>query len=189
MNHAIRVLAAVLLAWSAQAGAVSSTSTGNLAHHNDVSFVPLALAQEASGLAIWTDSYRDGTNVDPIIALWRDGALLGQNDDFPYVDAAQTRYDSGLYFASLPAGSYQISITPFSNFARGPRLEDGFDHAGETPRALANGYWQLHLADGMPLPVPEPSPAAMLVAGAVLLAGWRRTRKHIGAALPRGRTA
>lgn len=188
MNHAIRVLAAVLLAWSAQAGAVSSTSTGNLAYHNEVNFVSLTLEQDASGLAIWTDSFQNGANMDPIIALWRDGWLLGQNDDFPFIDAAQTGYDSGLYFDSLPAGNYQISVARYSNFAYGPRLENGFQRGADTPFRVGDGYWQLHLADGMPLPVPEPSPAAMLLAGAVLLAGWR-TRKHIGAALPRGRTA
>jgi hypothetical protein len=31
-----------------------------------------------------------------------------------------------LFFALLPAGSYEISITPFSNFVNGPRMENGF---------------------------------------------------------------
>lgn len=173
MKWVLRMLAATLLAWTAPAGAMSSTSAGTLLYHNDVGFVPLTLEHDTTGLAIWTDSYRDGLNIDPIIALWRDGWLLGQNDDFPYIDAAQTRYDSGLYFARLPAGSYQVSITPFNNFALGVRLEYGFSHTGESPRALGNGYWQLHLADGALLPVPEPSAAAMLLAGLALLGGAR----------------
>lgn len=179
MKRKLRVLACLVAASAAPAGAVSFTNTGSLVYHNDVAFVSFTLEQNASGIAIWTDSFQDGWNFDPIIALWRDGNLLGQNDDNPMFSAAQTIYDAGLYFGSLQAGSYQISITPFSNFAFGPRLEDGFENSAETPGPLyGNGHWQLHLTDGALPPIPEPSSAALLLAGAALLAGLRAARKH-----------
>jgi hypothetical protein len=190
MKWILRMLTATLLALAGQAGAVNWTATGHLAFHNQVTFLPFTLDQATSDLKIWTDSFQDGLNFDPILALWQDGLLLQENDDFPYFTAAQTVFDSGLYFASLPAGNYQLSITPFSNFANGPRVEDGFWHSAQTPGPVyRNGNWQLHLTDDTlpPLPsVPEPSPAAMLLAGAALLACWRSARKHTPGSLPRG---
>lgn len=194
MKCVLRMLVGLWAALAAQAGAVTFDASGSLVYHNDVSFVPFTLAQDAGDIKIWTDSFRNGLNFDPIIALWRDGALLGENDDYPYFTAEQTRYDSGLFFALLPAGSYEISITPFSNFTSGPRMEDGFAFSAQTPRALSeNGQWQLHLTDAAlpPLPaVPEPAPVAMLLAGAALVFGagvrQKAAHKHIGTALPRG---
>ena len=148
--------------------------------------IPITLADPLSGVVVWTDSYAGGARFDPITALWRDGVLLGENDDRPGLMPGQSWFDSGLSFDTLAAGDYLLTITNYNNFANSSLLADGFRF--DDPLYPANNlnncfgsdncpgnFWRVHLQDGfLPPPVPEPAHALLLAAGAAVLAGVRR---------------
>lgn len=84
-----------------------------------------------------------GGGFDPILSLFDSaGLLIGQNDD---ADSATpgacgsaavnadalfgVRYDTCMDLL-LPAGTYQVAVAQFNNFALGPNLAAGFTHDG-----------------------------------------------------------
>lgn len=150
--------------------------------------IPITLANPLAGVVVWTDSYAGGERFDPITALWRDGVLLGENDDRSGLMPGQSGFDSGLTFDTLEAGSYLLTITNYNNFANARLLADGFrfDDPLYPATNLNNcfgsencpgNFWRVHLQDGfLAPPVPEPAHALLLLAGTAVLAAVRRER-------------
>jgi len=185
VNKIIAISALTLVTFS-QAQAVDFSFSGNIVNHNDVAQIAFTLATDVTNVSVWTDSFQSGTNFDPITAVWRefgsDWALVGENDDYPFIASGQTFYDSGLQFSTLNAGNYMFTITKFSNFAAGTLLSQGFIFDSQAPIALSGGsYYSVHLSDSIippPPPIPEPETYAMLLAGLGLLGFMARRRKE-----------
>lgn len=193
-ENAMKVLSAAtlsiaLLSIPALAGAETFSFEGNIASSRTVVRIPITLANPLSGVVIWTDSHDEGEHFDPITALWRDGVLLGENDDRSGLMPGQSWYDSGLTFDGLPAGNYLLTITNYYNFANSRLLADGFrfDDPLFPASNLANcfgtgncpgNFWRVHLQDGfLPPAIPEPAHALLLATGTALLAALRRRRR------------
>ncbi len=188
MNRLMSVLLLCLVlvgAGAAGADAATFHFTGHIDYHNDVDFVAFSVANPATNVAIWTDSFIP--SFDPITALWDSSwNLLAQNDDTPGVGPGQDYWDSGMIIPSMAAGNYYFSVASFDNFANGPTLGDGFYHDGETPIPIqqwwtgGDGDWSLWL-DGVDTanPVPEPGTVALLGIGlgSIGLASLRRRRR------------
>ena len=167
-------------------GAHAGDHSARIAYHNDViqhSFT----VDERSNLVAWTDSYLDGLNFDPIVAVWRDGELLAQVDDNSSIAPGQTRFDSGLRLYGLMPGTYLFTIAAYDNFANGTTLSAGFMFDGQAPIPLAEwcqpasycgmgGDVSLHWTLD---PVPEPQAWTLLLAGMALIGAaasrWRCT--------------
>lgn len=112
--------------------------TGNIQFHNDIAWLPFTVVNDTSNVRVWTDSFQEGANFDPITALWDSaGNLLGSNDDDSGIAPGQTHFDSGLRFSFLSAGEYLFSVTTFANFPRGGNLSEGFQYNGEVRIPLA----------------------------------------------------
>lgn len=181
----------LLLSLPCLARADTRSFEGRIASSRAVVQIPITLANPLSGVLIWTDSFDGGRAFDPITALWRDGVLLGENDDRPNLMPGQTVYDSGLAFSALGAGDYLLTITNFNNFANGSLLADGFrfDDPLYPATNLNNcfgsdncpgNFWRVHLQDGFQVPaVPEPAHGLLFAAGAAVLAAARlRSRRR-----------
>lgn len=184
-------VAAALAAPSVHAAAFHFT--GNIQYHNDVVYVPFTLDADATNVRVWTDSFMNGLNFDPITALWKaDGTFLMEDDDNASVNpATQTTFDSGFTLASLAAGSYIFTVAAFNNWHVGNLLSDGFSFDNQTPFALEQWCqpasncnmgknWSIRL-DGVSDAtnpggsVPEPG-TALLVLGALAGLGALRRR-------------
>ena len=109
------------LALSARAG--SDSYSGHIAFHNDVAFHSITITTPLSNLEVWSDSYINGANFDPIVAVWHNGNLIAQNDDFSQVDLNnQTARDSGIRLYNLGVGTYVFTVAAYGNFATGPKF-------------------------------------------------------------------
>ncbi len=184
------LLAAMLLATSAHAAQFDFS--GNIANHNDVVQISFSLASDATNVKVWTDSYLNGVNFDPITAVWSQAgsgwSLVEQNDDNPTIVPGLTKFDSGLTFSSLAAGNYLFTIATYNNWANGTTLAQGFKFDSQTPIPLAiwdqpastvnmGTRYSVHLSGvDVAAPVPEPETYAMLLAGLGVL-GWARRRQ------------
>ncbi|HMX22818.1 MAG TPA: DVUA0089 family protein [Accumulibacter sp.] len=196
MHKKTLLAAALVTALSASANAATFHFTGNITYNTDVIRTTFTLDSDATNVRIWTDSFQSGTNFDPITGLWNasTGALLGQNDDNPLIQAGQTYYDSGMVIPLLAAGTYWFTIAAYSNFASGPNYSDGFGFDGQSPIAIANWcqpasnncqnqkgtYWSLWL-DGVssavdPNQVPEPTALSLIGLGLAGLVSFRRRK-------------
>lgn len=163
----------------------ADTLDSQIAYHNDVIYHSIVI-EETLNLVAWTDSYHDGENFDPIVAVWHDGNLLTIVDDDPSVAPGQTRYDSGLRLSGLTAGTYLFTITAYDNFANGTTLDGGFRLDQETPIPLADWcqpFSSCNMGPHVTLnwtvsAVPEPSAWLLFTAGGGLIgaAAWRRRR-------------
>jgi len=179
------VLVGVGSAGNAKAATINFT--GNIDYHTDVVYFYFTLLADATNVRVWTDSYMDGANFDPITALWTStGDLIDENDDNSSVNpATQTIWDSGFTLPFLAAGDYIFTVTTFDNFAQGSTLADGFLYDGATPIPIedfwvqAPGYYSVWFdgVDSASHPVPEPASMTLLgmgMAGLVV----RRMRKR-----------
>jgi PEP-CTERM motif len=191
----IKFASASLVAFTQYAAAADFTFSGNIRYHNDVVRVDFTLNTEATDVRVWTDSFNDGENFDPITAVWTlpTGALVGENDDDDTIGPNQTYFDSGLTFASLPAGSYAFTITPYDNFAP-DNLFKPFGYANETPIPIGawcqpasddclnqkGTFWRVRLSgvDSATPPVPEPSTYGLLLAGLLATVAVARQRRR-----------
>lgn len=161
---------------------------GNIEFHNDIVQIDFTLNQDVNNIRVWTDSFQNGVNFDPITALWAaDGALIREDDDNSGINPiTQTIYDSGFELSFLAAGDYIFTIATFNNFAQGSMLSDGFLFDSEAPIELAvwdqpsNGvnmgsYWSVWL-DGVDVaanpnvPSPVPAPSSILLFALALVA-------------------
>ena len=164
-----------LLGFATISQASTFTFSGNITNNNDVVRVDFNLANIATNVRVWTDSFLSGTNFDPITALWNTntGARIDQNDDNSRIAPGQTVYDSGFALDSLAAGNYFFTMAVFPNFAKGLNISNGFNFDGQSPVALTTGtFWRINL-DGVDTatgPV-DPNPSAVPLPGAVWLFG------------------
>lgn len=189
------ISAAFLMGGTAStANAANFDFNGNIANHNDVVIASFTLANDATNVKMWTDSYLSGVNFDPIVALWNSvtGALIQQVDDNSSIAPGQTRFDSGLSFANLAAGTYNFTVATYNNWAVGTNLAQGFIFDNQAPIALAvwnqpashlnmGSYWDLHLsgvdtASVIISQVPEPTSIALLGMGLLGFAASRRKK-------------
>jgi hypothetical protein len=170
------------LAGANTANAAAFTFEGNIVNHNDVVTVNFSLNNDANNVRVWTDSFLNGANFDPITAVWNatTGALIGQNDDDGSIAPGQTIWDSGLVFDFLAAGDYFFTVATFPNFANGGNIADGFAFDGDTPIALTGGtYWRVNLdgVDGADVSaVPVPAAVWLFGSGLMGLLGFNRKR-------------
>ncbi|KQW40396.1 hypothetical protein ASC76_02880 [Rhizobacter sp. Root404] len=209
----MKSLASVLSTFALAAFATSANAsdfhfTGNITNNTDVIQVAFHLDNAATNVAVWTDSFLNGINFDPITALWNvsaGGTLMGENDDNASIDpSTQTYYDSGFVLPSLAAGDYLFTVAAFPNFAAGNTLSQGFQLDGTTPIAIADWcqpaaadcnaprlnqkgtFWSVRLSgvDSATVPpttppVPEPETYALMLAGLAITAWAVRRRKAI----------
>lgn len=188
----IVAIAAGLLA-CLPAAAITVNFTGNITYHNDVVEFEFSLLDDATNVRIWTDSFDNGANFDPITALWTGGGnLIAENDDNDTINpSTQTYWDSGFELASLSAGDYLFTVASFANFANGATLAEGFSYDGDTPIAIENwwnegtGYYSVWF-DGVDsaapgTPIPEPASMTLFGLGLGGLAVRRLRKRNTGA--------
>ena len=190
MSNIKKLVAVAVLGFSGMASASTFTFSGNLVNHNDVVQVAFSLANDATNVRVWTDSFMAnttnprGTNFDPITALWNadTGARLGENDDNSSINpSTQTYYDSGFSLSSLLAGNYIFTMATFNNFSNGSNLSQGFRYDAEAPIAIGSwdqpanslnargSFWRINL-DGVDRAI-DPNPSAVPLPGALWLFG------------------
>lgn len=168
---------------------------GDIATHKDVIRINFSLLTDATDVKVWTDSFLNGVNFDPITAVWAQTNTgwnrIGENDDNASIAPGQTRYDSGLTFANLTAGNYLFTIATYNNFSNGTTLAQGFRFDNQAPIPLAqwnqpaNGlnkgtHYSVHLSgvDGAVSAVPEPESFAMLLAGLGIVGALARRKNR-----------
>jgi hypothetical protein len=188
------VVAGLLALSSAASQAATFDFTGSISTQKDIITVPFTLNADTFNVSVWTDSYKDGLNFDPITAVWQQTgstwSLVGENDDNSSIKPDLTRFDSGIYFNQLSAGSYLFTIAAYNNFANGSELSQGFKFDNETPVALADwdqpashrgmgSVFSVHLegVDQATAPVPEPETYALMGVGLLGLFASRRRNK------------
>ena len=119
-----------LLGLSSLAQANNYTFIGNLANNNDVVKINFSLAQAASNIRVWKDSFINGDDFDPVVGLWNGatGAKIAENDENATIGSGQTNFDSGFKLTSLALGDYFLTFARFSNISTGENFSNGFSN-------------------------------------------------------------
>ena len=172
-----KMLAISLLGLSSIAQANSYTFIGNLANYNDVVKINFSLAQAASNIRVWTDSFMSGDNFDTIVGLWNgtSGAKIAENDDNATIDSSQTNLDSGFMLTNLAIGDYFLTFASFPNFSNGENFSDGFsnDSSESAPTTDSKTAYSVSI-DGVELATDEnslsnvPLPSALWLFGTAI---------------------
>jgi hypothetical protein len=184
MKRLVVFLVAIgVLCFAVGAQANTFNFTGDIAYNTDVVYFNFSLANDATNVRVWTDSFQNGANFDPITALWTGtGNLIAQNDDNQTVNpSTQTYWDSGFTLATLAAGNYQFTVAAYANFANGTTLADGFSYDGQTPVPItqwwanAPGYYSVWFdgVDQAASNVPIPGAVWLLGSGLFAMGGLR----------------
>lgn len=183
------------------ASAADYNFTGNLYNNTDRVHVSFEVVSQGS-VSLWSDSWSDGQNFDPIAALWMksgsDYTLVEENDDAIDLAAGQGFYDTGMQFNNLAAGTYVYTVgASFAEpFAKGILLSEGFVKDGIAPTPISQWnqpsydlnandqkgtFYSLRLSgvDNASISaVPEPETYAMLLAGLGLMTTLARRRNR-----------
>lgn len=179
MQTSRMLAAAALTACSLQAQALSWDFEGSISSTAEVVLLDLTLPTDSARLWLWTDSFDNHANFDPMVGVWRalgdDWQLVDFNDDRPDLAPGQTYYDAGLVVDQLGAGSYRLSISRYANFPVGQLLSQGFQQTEGAPLG-EGGFYALHVSDVSP--VPEPAVWALMLGGVALVSAAARRRRH-----------
>lgn len=163
-----------LLGLSIIAQANTYTFTGNLVNYNDVVRINFSLAQAAANIRVWTDSFMNGDNFDPIVGLWdgTTGAKIAENDNNPSINPSQTNLDAGFKLANLGVGSYIFTVSSYPNFSSGSNLADGFnfDNSKPAPITDSDSIYTLNF-DGIALVANATPPSSVPLPNALWLFG------------------
>lgn len=162
--------------------------SGSLSSDQEVAQMRFTALDDLSNVILWTDSYQNGTNMDPVLYLWSqlgdDWLKVVHNDDHDTNtnQAGQTGYDSGISLSSLSAGNYLLTVSVYPNWANGDLLSQGYRNDSQTSTGWTNArnpYWQAHIsADGaITAAVPEPETYALGLLGLGALLLQRRRQK------------
>ena len=179
------MLAISLLGLSSIAQANSYTFIGNLANYNDVVKINFSLAQAASNIRVWTDSFMNGDNFDPIVGLWNEatGAKIAENDDNATIGPGQTYFDSGFKLTSLALGDYFLTVASFPNFSKGENFSDGFssnsnDSSESAPTTDSKTAYSVNIEtdENPPSSVPLPSALWLFGTAVFVFAGFSSRR-------------
>lgn len=180
MNKLKTMMGAAFILASTNIQAATFNFTGSINYHNDIVTTHFTVDNDTTGVRVWTDSFMDGINFDPITALWdSSGNLIMENDDDDTVNpGTQTMYDSGFTLDFLAQGTYTFTVATYDNWANGLTLAEGFLFDAEAPIALADwnqpansinmgpnySVW-IDGVDSAVSAVPEPSTYALMLGG------------------------
>jgi len=184
---------ALLIGHAVSAQAFSLSTSGNLTYNDDVADVAFTLASTSTAVRLWTDSFHDGVNFDPVLTLWKrigsDYTQVGGVDDDDSVGPGQTYFDAGLKVPTLEAGDYLVSISASPYLAVGALRSQGYAFAypnvvhtlisqWDQPSSSNNNqkgtFWSLQVATGA---VPEPASALLLALGLCAVGGLHARRQ------------
>ncbi len=196
------LLGAVLSIGAVNAEAGAFNFSGDLRNNTDR--INIAFDVPGGGeVKLWTDSWNNGQNFDPISVLWRqsgaDYVRVQEVDDDHTIAAGQGFYDTGMAFGLLAAGHYLYTVGAsfVEPFARGNLLSEGYAQDGTTPIPIAlwdqpsydinandqkGSLYSIHLSgvQGAAIAaVPEPTSVAMMLAGLAIMGGIARRRSGV----------
>ncbi len=140
--------------FSLQAKAADVPFNGSLPNDDAVLLFEFTIST-AQDVVLRTYSYAGGTTpdstivpsggFDPILSVFdSNGDLIGSNDDGAPGQVNQdpvtgSYFDTYLELIALPAGTYTVAVSQFSNFPAGSNLSDGFTGSGTTNFMDING--------------------------------------------------
>lgn len=177
----------MLLCMASVAQANTYTFIGNLVNYNDVVKINFSLAQAASNIRVWTDSFMNGDNFDPIVGLWNGitGEKIAENDDNDTIDPNQTYNDAGFELTNLAIGDYFFTVTSYPNFSNSENFSDGFSNDSNAPVAIPGDKTafslniesvDLQTADNPPTSVPLPNALWLFGTALFVFAGFSSRR-------------